>query len=326
MINQDTTTQFYAKNQIVLTLTYEVSYHESGDLNHYIGYTENSFDGIVWSFYIFDGIIADSDFFSPDYSPGNCLVSPCPTSCSPAIKENGINYCISSYSVNSCLPCSTGCLETKCFSCLNCNPNSCIIEYDNPKCICSKKLSVCSCLSNEYLDQSDQICKSCYPECQTCNSTIKCLTCKDQNSEVHNTIGCICKTRYYNTSALITSGLCLECYSDCSSCTKALICSTCISSNSNPHISIGCVCNKYYYNITALYTADACKLCYNECQSCSNDINCNECISLNAIPHLNVGCICNDGYYNTTSLTLASSCIRCHENCKKCSEKYSKDF
>ena len=224
------------------------------------------------------------------------MVKECPSSCSPAIKEEGVEYCISLFSNETCTPCSANCMEERCSGCLSCPSKSCDQKSNNIVCLCLSSPYGCECLSNEYSDETTKMCKSCYPECKTCNSDKKCLTCVDSNSDPDDSIGCVCKGRYYNTSALIYSGACLECYSDCSSCTETRKCTVCISENSSPHEIIGCVCNKYYFNTSSLNIVNACILCYDECQSCSNDLKCNECKSSNALPHSDKGCICKDGF------------------------------
>lgn len=85
-----------------------------------------SFNGFVWSFRIFRKDIDLNKYFSSSSTSTSCLTITCPSSCSPSVKENDIEYCISEvkyiYTDNSGMVCSDECL-TGCYGdiCLECN-------------------------------------------------------------------------------------------------------------------------------------------------------------------------------------------------------------
>ena len=121
MVNEGATTKFYAKNTQILAIIQTSSYSESGSFEHYIGYTSTSFEGIMWSFHLYNSIVNPSDFYSSSYTPGNCLVQICPVSCNPSFKFSSGDYCMSIVFEYTCTSCLYGCKDGVCLDCSGCS-------------------------------------------------------------------------------------------------------------------------------------------------------------------------------------------------------------
>ena len=216
---------------------------------------------------------------------------------------------------SSCYACSSTCATCSSSStCLTCITSNAYVAT-NGACVC--KLGFYSTGSLTSINS----CIACYSNCATCNTAVLiCLTCITAHASVYPTVGCVCNSGYYNTTALTTSNACISCYSDCSTCNQAFVCLTCKSLNSSPSPTQGCVCNTRYYNTTALTTSSACLVCYYDCITCNKALVCLTCISSYSTPTANKGCSCNTGYYNKTLLTTSTSCIICYSDCITCNQ------
>ena len=277
-----------------MTFTQPNPYYEDIPYRQFIGWISSSFVGFFWNYLVFNEIVNINNFYSTSYSGSNCLQSPCPSSCSPAIIEAGSSYCISLETSISCVGCDYGCKDNICLNCTSCISQSCAIYGGEVLCICPSNnyMRTCDCGYGLFMNKYYK-CESCYSECLYCTDNINCTICKDQNSLPYLGIGCICKIGYYNLTALKDSGICLECYPECSSCTNTFTCSACKDPNSNPHPKIGCECKPYYFNSSSLLINGFCQKCHIECLTCSDSLRCDSCIDQYAKPNKTMGCICN---------------------------------
>ena len=313
-----------------ITITQTSSYSETGSYLHFIGYTSNSLEGLVWSYYVYDEVVILTNFYTSSYNGANCLVETCGSSCTPGIVENGISYCLATSTYTSysgtgsyCYSCSYGCTTSTCLSCSVCSSKACSISGSIKSCFCSSGSltgATCTCSSGYYLSASGYDCSSCYGECATCSDQYICDTCKDVHSTEHLSIGCTCNSGYYNTTALVNGGTCLKCYEECLTCSAVLVCLTCKDTHSTKHSTVGCTCNSGYYNSTALINGGTCLQCYGECLTCSSQYICLTCAALFSTSHSTYGCTCSSGYYNTTALINGGTCIECYGECSTCSD------
>ena len=164
MVNEGGQTKFYTNNTQILQITQTLSYSESGSFEHYIGYTSESYQGVMWSFYLYDTAVNPSDFFSSSYTPGNCLVDICPSSCKPALKENNQDYCMLEAMEYSCNSCLYGCKNGICLDCSSCSSKSCSLDSNIIKCVCPGFILTpltCTCPSNQYYSATTLSCKNC---------------------------------------------------------------------------------------------------------------------------------------------------------------------
>ena len=341
MINQGQTSEFYLNGALDITITQPSSYAESGSYMHYIGYTTSAIQGFVWSFHVFNEVATLSELYTSSHTVGNCLIADCPTSCSPAIVENGVSYCLSIVYTGyfngkgiACLSNSFGCSITTQLDCSTCATGGCKITSTPVICMCNdgtESGGACTCASGKYFSYAAIGCANCYEECLTCSAANTCLTCKDSHSTKHATIGCTCNSGYYNTTTLVSDGKCLVCYEECLTCSAANVCLTCKDSHSTKHATIGCACQSGYYNTTALINEgtclacdastsniDACTACNSDCSSCGVNNLCIECKDINASPILTLGCECNTKFYNMTSLLNGGECLPCDPDCLSC--------
>lgn len=311
------------------TITQDSTYTETGTYSHYIGYTDNSFEGFVWSFYLYDEAKILTEFYSLTNSGVNCLTENCPYLCTPRIVEGGIGYCISlETGINEdaagilCTDfCTFGCTTTLCLNCSACSTKACYIEESELKCMCNygtESNGECSCSNQMYYSDSIIGCADCYEECFNCSEALKCESCIDRNALPDTIKGCKCKPGFYNIAPLISEGACLPCYDECTECSNQLICKSCKASNSLISLTKGCYCETGFYNTTSLVESDSCEPCNSECLTCEELNLCLTCKDSKATPSSQKGCECIKGYYKKIISLNEGACFECGQNCSVC--------
>ncbi|OMJ77428.1 hypothetical protein SteCoe_22987 [Stentor coeruleus] len=301
-----------------------------------IGHTDTSvksMEAVLWKFTIFDTEVSDSDYYGGSYTPGNCLVASCPSSCNPSIKIGTNYYCMSvnkqSTQLGTGTSCSSTCTNSNvgCFTsasnCLTCSCSyySCIISGSSTVCWCPTDAvstsTGCTCNNGGTYDGISTC--VCYTDCSACTVALLCTSCIASNASPTTTIGYKCNDKYYNTTALTTSGACLSCYSHCATCSQANICLACIANNASPTASQGCACDNKYYLSGDLTSSNACSACHIHCATCNQASICLTCISANASP-TSIGCACNNKYYLNGDLISSNACNACHSHCITCNQ------
>lgn len=282
-----------------------------------------SMHGYMWSFTLYSDIIVQSDYVSPGYALGNCMVENCTSVCNGIIKD-GSTYCISSETdwfengagVACPINCTYGCSGSLCLDC-QCNDKSCVISNSEVICWCPVNGIGYStdCICDEGYYKSDDSCLPCSSECKTCDEIDKCLTCIANNTEPTITVGCECINGYYGSS-LTNVNSCLACFEECETCYEANICLSCITLNATPNNIQGCSCNSGFYGNTLIYL-DSCISCYEECATCSSANICSYCKASNSSPSPIQGCLCDNGYYGSTLINI-DSCKACFQECETC--------
>ena len=317
-INKGAIIDFYVNGKISLSIDQLVDYSEIGNYNHYIGYFTGSFEGFMWYYKIFNESIINSDFYLDSYSGGNCILALCHNSCSPALNQDGVSYCLP-YSTshttdsekNSCpSTCSSiyGCSSVFCLDCSNCASYSC--EFSSSSLTCLDIQLQCSI--NQFYNSLTFACENCYNECYNCSNSLQCLICIDSHSVPHTNVGCVCADGYFNTTALTADGVCEKCHQDCKKCEIDQMCTQCLDPYAVP-ASVGCECIGKYFKGPL-----GCTQCYSDCSSCNKNLICDTCIAQNSTPSDAVGCVCDQGYYNTTTLDSLESCVKCYKDCLSC--------
>lgn len=253
---------------------------------------------------------------SGDSYGGECII--CIINCEICATDSTCQVCFPQYfvssSADSCLPCSSSCLqcEIQAERCTSCHSPKYFFNYD-----C---LDVCP--DGLYPDDNLKICKACPAECSTCLDSSTCST---------------CKSGYYldGTQCLPCHSSCLECtsISTCSKCNSAFFfydnfcfpfcpqgtflvpyanyCEICHTSCKNCSHSFDrcffCISTKYLFDYQCLDTcpigwyADEnriCRACKPECLTCTNSFTCSS---------------CQNGYYMNGSI-----CSLCHPFCLEC--------
>lgn len=173
---------------------------------------------------------------------------------------------------NYCVPCNSDCNECiDSTGCSTCIANNAFIDFDG-LCKCDEKYWGTLPLENR------DSCFQCHTNCKTCSNSDFCDDCLSLNSIPDEEFGgCVCKSGFFNTTALNAENACKQCFSDCETCEQDYVCLTCIKENAIPVEAGGCICEEGYYD-----SSNSCYKCIENCQVCSDF---NECLK------------CNPGYY-----------------------------
>ena len=272
------------------------------------------FVGFVYNFYVTDQDSGFSEYL--DGASNVCLKDGC-SSCTLSVVEDGVSGCLpvvmNPYKDslgNACTSCVEGCSQSKCLTCSSCAFNTCVMDSLQIICKCpagsTYLSSTCKCNSDRY--QNGLTCKECNSDCATCDSSEKCLTCIADNSEIFGS-GCVCKTNYYNISALTAKDSCIKCRNECKNCDSSGNCLSCKDPAAD--ITKNCICASGYY------LDNSCTKCYAECVECSSFGVCTSCIAVNSSPK-SFGCQCLEGYGSSSLLISADSCVKCADVCITC--------
>ena len=321
IINENKSTSFYINSILSLTLTQTSVYQESYSQEHYLGYKTSSFQGFIWSFLLSDDIQSISNFYSINHTVNYCLVPTCPSSCSPSVKEDDLQFCLS-LSNNSntdgqgniCSSCKNGCFGS---ICLDCYESSCIIDGVTNKLFCIPELSTastCKCDELMFFSYDYMSCMDCHSDCKTCDKENSCVECFDANSE-SGIVGCKCKMGFYNVSALVSDGLCLKCKSGCKDCASDKNCTECLDENSIVQDG-GCICKSGYFNTTEITDDGDCLMCHSDCKFCNDKFKCISCLDPHSVLELTVGCKCFQNYFKSNSMCEICdlSCLTCYNS------------
>lgn len=193
--------------------------------------------------------------------------------------------------LKSCVECKSGCLncnQTQCFSCIDRNS----LPYSN----------TCMCKKGFWLDGGIGMidsCKPCNKDCETCENSFNCLTCKAINAGSGDFQGCKCNNGYWNESSLSYKDSCRPCKDDCEVCYNNKTCLKCKYGQGILNSIGSCVklCWKLEYS-----ERRNCTLCPNLCTECDKNLKCTKCVS-NSFVEDEI-CICKPGY-----VSFGSECI-----------------
>ena len=360
-------------NEIVLKQVFPSPYKDSSHPHFTLGSSSNSFIGLVFEVSVFFSLIDPFEMIGGGYSPGNCILHNCESTCRPSYYLNDRLYCLPSNlnmtqdSLGNTCKKMTG--EKKQFGCIQgvdleckCEQKSCVVRLNKTGCWCSHG-AFCDCPKKSFAEW--QRCFSCHKDCMTCDDSNWCNSCVDENAVPDRRTGCVCKDGYYNTTNLHQPGSCVKCKEDCAGCENGETCTKCKVLNStvdsngqcvcqdgffpqdggkvctpckhecskcqikeeclacqdpNSEVVNGkCLCNSRYFNTSALSTTGSCIFCNLDCVSCLTSGACSSCVSLNsepAGPH--EGCRCIEGYFNSSALVVSFACSPCLKACKNC--------
>lgn len=226
--------------------------------------------------------------------------------------------CITCASADNCSKCVTGKYGPACAS-------DCIYECKDGG--CDKDFGNCTCLFNQYWDESAKKCQSCRSRCKSCINFNQCTLCLQPNYWgpicEHDCVGCGgicnktygcsegCDDEYYQT---MTDGSfsCTRCPRSCKKCTSSIQCNTCKSGywgNECQYNCTGCkdVCNKNngcdagcqagFFQKIVTFNSFQCIACFENCENCLLETDCLKCFN---------------GYY----LKNNNSCVSCPNTCK----------
>ncbi|OMJ80295.1 hypothetical protein SteCoe_19502 [Stentor coeruleus] len=313
-----------------ITFTFTSTYSETGTFSHYIGYTDTSPVALFWNYLIYiDESYSTSVFTISTYTPGNCLVNTCPTSCTPGIIWNGNSYCISVSIIStssgdgtSCSGCTGGCNSSGiCFDCdyaSSCDVSTGVVMEINSD---GSLSTYTPCKDGEYLDISGD-CQSCMSYCKTCDNGTSCASCISTNAYPNDSGECICKDGTYASDLTLISG-CMSCDSECLTCYgSSSVCLTCTAIKATVDISGKCICNDGTYedDLTISSGCIDCNLGCATCEKFNTGSNCLTCYSLDAMAVSDGNCYCHDGYY-AKDLTQEIGCEVCNAQCATCTDR-----
>ncbi|OMJ71366.1 hypothetical protein SteCoe_30452 [Stentor coeruleus] len=314
-----------------ITFTYTSVYSETGTFSHYIGYYNYSPIGFFWNYLIYiNESYTTSVFTISTYTPGNCLVNTCPSSCTPGIIWNENSYCISINSLSttsgsgtSCSICTGGCnSDGTCFDCEY--ASSCDITTGTLMEINSDgTLNTYSpCNNGEYLDSNGN-CQSCMSYCSTCDDNTSCILCLTSNAYINDSGQCTCPAGTFASDLTSISG-CQSCDAECLTCSgSSTFCSTCTATEASAGISGKCICKDGTYE-NDLTISSGCIACDSKCLTCSGSSSfCLTCTATDATADIFGKCICKDGTYEN-DLTQELGCVACESWCKKCEDSADK--
>lgn len=266
---------------------------------------------------------------------------PCNSDCATCNDENLCLNCIADNSLPSKIKGCT-CIDAfyydadfdKQNSCRPCNAD-CATCYEQDICLSCKAKNAspynkgCKCFENYYNDSMLSLadCKICNEECATCNEANTCLTCVTNNAIPSDTIGCVCKDKYYKSGLFTDKNGCSSCNIDCATCENEESCLTCIEPNAEKKLT-GCACKDGYYASST--NPLVCSICDDLCLKCIENSICVSCLFEfsnieSGICHCPLyssvsqnKCECNEGYYLKKLSNGKYSCKKCHETCKAC--------
>ncbi|XP_060618166.2 proprotein convertase subtilisin/kexin type 5 isoform X2 [Anolis sagrei] len=253
---------------------------------------------------------------------------PCPENCQECIQGSSCKACIPPYHLyngkclrncpsgffpdsNHCFACHEDCKECDgpAFDdCIDCPTVFSYVLYNGR---CSEE-----CPDGTYYDEESGKCQECDRTCQTCSSTMYCLTCKEGLSMIDTGFCAMphycSNTEYYDEHSKMCKSChrsCLECIgpaeNECLSCPKTwhLLNATCVET-----------CPDGYY---ADHDENKCHACHRTCETCYGKHS-TQCISCPPRWYKQEnGCvqICTNGYYANN---VIGTCERCHKTCKEC--------
>ncbi|EAR92769.2 EGF-like domain protein (macronuclear) [Tetrahymena thermophila SB210] len=210
-----------------------------------------------------------------------------------------------------CQKCDDNCLSCnqkgKCLQCASNNINNFSGLVDtNGNCLCQ---------DGYYLDDTFQ-CKKCPYYCKTCQNSIQCLSCNnDQNyyrQSIDKSNKCECQQGFYDNAQL----MCERCPLNCLSC-NIKGCTECNQNNNRKAISESptCECKDGFYQLS---NSAQCQKCPQNCLTCDNQGNCLSCDSKSNRKSISQSknCQCQDGFYEDQN---SKECKKCSQNCKICS-------
>ncbi|KAL4456738.1 hypothetical protein ABPG73_014764 [Tetrahymena malaccensis] len=215
----------------------------------------------------------------------------CNNSCQTCQNSSSCTSCKVGYYLNNntCLSCDSSCLTcngsgpSQCIICAQ--ANSYISVMQNNICV-----SQCDLSLGQYIDTTNpnqKYCRQCNNQCQTCQNSSSCTS---------------CKVGYY-----LNNNTCLSCDSSCLTCNGSGPSQCIICAQANSYISVmqnnicvsQCDLSLGQYVDTSNPNQKYCRQCNSSCKTCQNGTYCTS---------------CKDGYYlnNNTCLSCDSSCLTCN--------------
>ena len=235
-------------------------------------------------------------------------------------------------STYDCVPCPAPCQT--CTSATNCG--TC---YSNTNNVRLNGTGVCACPATGYFDifaagnVNTYDCVACPAPCQICISSISCVTCYSNTTNVrlNGTGACACpSTGYYDilVAGNVSTYDCQPCPAPCRTCNSSTNCTSCYTNTNNVRLNgTGvCACPPIgYFDIFVIGDVSTydCQPCPAKCATCTSTTNCSSCYTNSTNVRLNTTSLCTcpkTGYFDIFAAGNVSTydCVPCPASCQTC--------
>ncbi|CAD8101960.1 unnamed protein product [Paramecium sonneborni] len=209
-------------------------------------------------------------------------------------------------------------------NCQNCTDENICTVWNQTDLANYNYCSQTNCLTNQYYDFEQSLCKNCTSSCETCKTQSSCSTCKPTYTLTN--LGCFCVKNQYEESEE-----CKVCPPECKQCLSNSYCFECFDSINMKLISGVCECISGNFKSTnKLCESEVQDLCDSNCRKCKQG-NCQECDEYWYYDPIEKKCKekCGDSKQlssekcETSSILPYRGCLncqpRCQSSCKLCS-------